>query len=243
MTLLLLPDRTLQSAEENLALDEALLLESSTAASRDEDLGFLRFWESPSIFVVLGVSCRIDDDVNRERCDADGIPILRRVSGGGTVLQGPGCLNFTLVLPLASNPDLRDVHTSYSTIVERCGAALHLDDVSMRGSCDLAIGDLKFSGNAQKRTRGAMLHQGTILHDFDLELIARYLAEPPKQPDYREKREHVSFVTNVPLTRDEVRSRITTAWETTPVNDDWTAPTLTALIDEKYSRREWTERF
>lgn len=243
MPLLLLPDRTLPSAEENLALDEALLLESSAAAARDEELGFLRFWESPSLFVVLGVSCRIDDDVDLERCDADGITILRRVSGGGTVLQGPGCLNFTLVLPLASSPDLRDVRTSYSAIVERCGAALGLDDVSMRGSCDLAIGDLKFSGNAQKRTRGAMLHQGTILHDFDLELIARYLKEPPKQPEYRQKRGHASFVTNVPLTRDEVRSRLAAAWETTPADDGWTAPPLTALIDEKYSRREWTERF
>ncbi len=240
---LLLVDRTLARAEENLALDEALLMESSRAARRDEEVGFLRFWESPSLFVVLGVSSRVEDDVDVERAREDGVPILRRVSGGGTVLQGPGCLNFSLVLPLARHPELRDLRTSYAAIVERCGAALGLEDVSMRGSCDLAIGNLKFGGNAQKRTRGAMLHQGTILHDFDLELIPRYLREPPKQPDYREQRTHVSFVANLPLSREEVRQRITTAWQPEPVGDAWTIPPLTALIDERYSRREWNERF
>ena len=60
----------------------------------------LRFWELPTLAVVLGSGGSVAIDVNVAACDADGVPILRRASGGGTVLLGPGCLCFSLVLEL-----------------------------------------------------------------------------------------------------------------------------------------------
>ena len=86
MTLQLI-DLSLESPEENLALDEALLLEAEAAAAKGRELGYLRFWESAEPFVVLGVSRGIEKDAERERCREDGIPVLRRASGGGSVLQ------------------------------------------------------------------------------------------------------------------------------------------------------------
>ena len=190
-----LVDLSLGSPQENLALDEALLLEAEAAAAAGDRLGYLRFWESRELFVVLGVSRGIEDDAVRERCRADGVPILRRASGGGTVLQGPGCLNFTLVLPLGYTAGLGDINQSYRAILDPCAEALGLDGVSMLGSCDLAVGDRKFSGSAQKRSRYCLMHQATLLYDFDLELIPLYLREPDKQPDYRRERDHLDFVT------------------------------------------------
>ena len=174
MTLQLI-DLSLEGPEENLALDEALLLEAEAAAAEGRELGYLRFWESSKHFVVLGVSSALKEDADTKHCRKDGIPILRRASGGGTVLQGPGCLNFTLVLPLGYTAGLRDINSSYRMILDPCLDALDLADITMRGSCDLALGDRKFSGNAQKRSRYCLLHQGTLLWDFDLDLIPRYL--------------------------------------------------------------------
>ena len=82
-------EATLTSPAENLACDEALLEECESA----EHPGFLRFWESPVHFVVLGYGKALEKEVFREECARLEIPILRRCSGGGTVLQGPGCLN------------------------------------------------------------------------------------------------------------------------------------------------------
>ena len=236
-------DLSLDSPQENLALDEALLLEAESAAAEGRELGYLRFWESPEHFVVLGVSCGLEADAERERCGADGVPILRRASGGGTVLQGPGCLNFTLVLPLGYSAGLRDINSSYRVILEPCAAALKLDGISMRGSCDLALGDRKFSGSAQKRSRYCLLHQGTLLYDFSLESIPLYLRQPEKQPDYREGREHLDFVSNLPLGSAELRERIAAAWEAEPPERAWEMPSLEALLEEKYLNREWIERF
>src|SRR5262245_29464931 len=87
-------DYTFPTPEENLACDEALL-DLCEAGHAPE---VLRFWEPSSHFVVVGYANRIADEVNVTECRTRGIPILRRCSGGGTVLQGPGCVNYALVL-------------------------------------------------------------------------------------------------------------------------------------------------
>jgi lipoate-protein ligase A len=47
--------------------------------------------------------------------------------------------------------------------------------------------------------RRHLLYHGTLLYDFDLSLIARCLKVAPRQPDYRQGRDHHQFVTNVPV--------------------------------------------
>src|SRR5258707_9531024 len=118
-------DRTLASPEENLAFDERLL-----------DLGreTLRFWESPVHFVVLGRSGRVEDEVNIVECQAAGIPVLRRSSGGGTVLLGPGCLNYTLTLALARRPALANVPASYRILLNRVARALRVPGLEVHGT-------------------------------------------------------------------------------------------------------------
>ena len=89
-------DLTLATPEDNLACDEALL----DWAEAHESPGLLRFWESDRRFVVLGYANRVADEVDVEACRAEDVPVLRRCSGGGTVLQGPGCVNYALILPM-----------------------------------------------------------------------------------------------------------------------------------------------
>src|SRR4051812_9007384 len=97
-------DLTLGSAAENLALDEALLV-------RAEDGGpeVLRLWEWPAPAVVLGSGCKLAEDVDEAACGEDGVPILRRSSGGGTVLLGAGCLCFSVVLSYERNFALTEI--------------------------------------------------------------------------------------------------------------------------------------
>jgi lipoate-protein ligase A len=224
-------DLTLPAPEENLALDEALLLAAERSGGE-----WLRFWESPRHFVVLGVAARLERDADAGACRRDGIPILRRGSGGGTVLQGPGCLNFALVLSLAARPELRPLHGSYAAILETTARALEAAGARHEGTSDIALGGLKFSGNAQKRTRSALLHHGTVLHDFDLGLVERYLREPEKQP-------HARFLANLSLPSAEIRRRLAAAWGAVARDPGEPLPPIQDLLHQKYGNRAWIERF
>jgi lipoate-protein ligase A len=164
----------------------------------------LRCWESERNAVVVSALARVSQQVHEDACRQDDVPILRRISGGGAVVIGPGCLNYTLILSLDARPELRSVPDSYCRILTSIKDALAIPLLAVRGSSDLAIGDRKISGNSQRRGRHALLHHGTILYNFDSALMDRYLRTPARAPKYRADRVHTQFVSNAPLTRQDI---------------------------------------
>lgn len=213
-------DLTLPTPIENLALDEALLEELEERGGHP----VLRLWESDRHFVVLGRACRTKDDVHIEICERDGLPILRRASGGGTVLLGPGCLAYALVLPVDLHPNLASIRGANRFILERIAGALRRWEgaVACRGVSDLAIGERKISGNAQRRTRHALLFHGTILYRMPAEVIARYLRHPRRQPAYRADRPHDSFVCTIPAPSPAIiKEALADVWGADTPLDSW----------------------
>ena len=95
-------DLTLPSPAENLACDEALL----DACDENGGEEILRFWEAREPFVVVGYANKVATEVNLDACAAKKLPVFRRCSGGGTVLQGPGCLNYALILRITDDGPL-----------------------------------------------------------------------------------------------------------------------------------------
>lgn len=228
MSTLRLLDLTLPFPVENLALDEALLEELEERGGDP----VLRFWESDCHFVVLGRTCRMADDVDLVACQEDGLPILRRASGGGTVLQGPGCLSYAFVLPINWHPDLVSIRTTNRLILERMATALRRWEpaTTFRGISDLAINDMKISGNAQRRTGKVVLFHGTILHGMGVDLIARYLKHPTRQPDYRSNRPHCTFVRTIDAPPQAIKHVIADAWSAEPTNSNWPTARVPRLI-------------
>jgi lipoate-protein ligase A len=237
-------DLTLPTPAQNLALDEALLNEADQAAGRGEpDRELLRFWESPVAFVVLGSTGRLAEEVQREACDRGGVAVLRRSSGGGTVLIGPGCLCFSLILDLQKRPELGDIHGSYRAILGRLASCLALEGLAHRGISDLAWHGRKVAGNAQRRKRATLLHHGAILYNFDLPTIAALLNEPARQPDYRAGRSHAEFLANLALPAEEIKLRLARGWNAAKSRAPRTLPDLAPLLQEKCANPRWIERF
>jgi lipoate-protein ligase A len=119
-------------------------------------------------------------------------------------------------------------------------------DVSVQGCTDLAVraGDrwLKFSGNAQRRRRQAVLFHGTILYAFDLALIAELLRFPSKQPDYRASRSHLDFITNVTAPRDSLITALRTAWSADDLADSLPDEDISTLVATRYGNERWIRR-
>lgn len=192
------------SPNENILFDDVLL----TLAEQGKIGNTLRLWESPVYFAVLGRTGKAEEDLKVQVLQEDAVSVLRRASGGGTVLQGPGCLNFSFILSKADNHELSDLRRSYHIILEGVLALLKNLGVNavFRPISDLALekNEKKFSGNAQRRGRNFILHHGTILYDFDLGLISRYLTMPRDIPDYRKGRIHEDFVTNIAVSKRDL---------------------------------------
>ena len=236
-------DLSFATPEENLACDE-VLLEAVESGRRDE---VLRFWESPVPFVVVGVAQALRDEVYEDACRRDRIPMMRRCSGGGCVLQGPGCLNFVLVLAYEKHPEIHTLRGSYGFILGRIAGAFRSRGIALEheGVADLAVRGRKVSGNAQRRKRNAMLHHGTLLYGMGHEGMGQYLREPSARPDYRGERSHESFVERLDAAPETLRDIVRDAFGVVgpaDVLDTGELEAVRGLAQEKYASFEWTYR-
>lgn len=244
-------DLTLASPEENLACDEALLNRAETEGGE-----ILRFWAPREHFVVVGYANKVEMEVNVAACAAKHIPIFRRYSGGGTVLQGPGCLNYALILQIEECPSLANISCANNFIMKRnCEAvqsamAGSRSPISVCGHTDLAlvvphsspVVQRKFSGNSQRRHKRALLFHGTFLLNFNLALVNELLRMPSKQPDYRHHRGHGEFLTNLNLSATGVKKALGRVWNANEEMHDFQAEAVQKLAKEKYSTPSWNIR-
>lgn len=239
-------DLTLDTPAENVALDEGLL---DAAEAGDITGGVLRLWESPQAAVVLGRSSPAEAEVHLEACHRQQVAVLRRCSGGGTVVAGPGCLMYAVVLSIETYPQLQGIDLCHQFVLQKMAQILSplLDSgVSRAGTSDLVIGPSatapkkKFSGNAMRSKRKHILYHGTLLYDFDLEQLEQLLGDPTRQPAYREGRDHTRFVINLPLTKNRLVLALVEGWDATKKLESWPQARTQALVQTKYeSDAKW----
>ncbi len=238
---MLLLNLTLPSPAENLALDEALL-DSAEAAGEYPEV--LRLWESPDLFVVLGRGSSFENEVNHSFCSANQIPVLRRCSGGATVVAGAGCLMYAVLIDYQKRPELRMLDVAHQFVMGRLMKAIHRlgVEVEMKGTCDLVFGGRKVSGNALRCKRRFMVYHGTLLTGMPIAQIASCLDMPSRQPDYRASRSHDDFLACLPLKSAELRDSIAAEWATDGQMEDWPSGLTKHLANTKYLDRTWTEK-
>lgn len=223
-----------------LACDEALL--ESCEAGAIVTTGILRFWEAASHFVVLGYANKAAQELAGQ---PPPIPVFRRCTGGGSVLQGPGCLNYSLVLPIAAAPELANITQTNCFIMQRqrdALAPLLPTPPRVEGYTDLTLKGRKFSGNSQRRKNRWLLFHGTFLLQCDFRLMEQVLRPPPRQPEYRRDRAHAEFLTALEIPARAVQQALAGAWNARTSFTGVPQARIKALVEEKYSRREWNFR-
>ncbi|MFG0262153.1 MAG: lipoate--protein ligase family protein, partial [Novipirellula sp. JB048] len=117
---------SLSRASHQLALDETLLLiaeeQTCNQAGPSE---FIRVWEFEQLNVILGRSSRVHEEVDVDFCQSRSIPILRRCSGGATVVGGPGCLMYSVVLDLNLRPALARIDETHQFVMHHLQTAVN----------------------------------------------------------------------------------------------------------------------
>lgn len=153
-------------ARTNLAIEEALLRENSGLT--------LRLWSNERS-IVIGRAQLAEYETDVARCAREGIPVVRRITAGGAVYNGPGNLNWSIFVGSGYGAgglryvwDVRGVFRMCARVVVRaaaaCGAETWFDEPNRILS---AAG--KVSGMAAYLSRSGFLCHGTMLLSADLE--------------------------------------------------------------------------
>lgn len=250
-------DLTFPTPAENLACDEALL-DWCDARGRPE---ILRFWMPETEFVVVGYANSVSTEAREGEAGAPRVPVLRRCTGGGTVLQGPGCLNYALILKIEEGGPLQSIPAANRFILDRNRAALEEalrskpistepspasaepGSLRVQGQTDLAIGQRKISGNAQRRKRRFLLFHGTFLLRFDVSRVESILRFPSKQPEYRRHRPHAEFLSNIDLAPDAVKRAMQGVWRAFEPLENPPIEKIASLSRDKYETIGWNRKF
>lgn len=233
--------RTLATIEANLALDEALLEEAEAGNLMDE---VLRLWEFPDLAVVVGRSSKLDVEVNTAQCQLENVPVVRRCSGGTSVVLGTGCLVYSCLLSIELRPQLENITWAHREVMNRLCIALESipelsGHVRWEGTCDLVLNNRKFSGNSLRCKKSWVLYHGTLLYNFSLPAIDRLLGYPPREPEYRQKRSHGDFLINLGVGVETLCSALQQSWQALEPLADWPEVKTQELLDSRYLRPEW----
>ena len=118
----------------------------------------------------------------------------------------------------------------------------------VRARCrgDLALAGRKCGGSAQRRLKFWLMVHCSILCDFDIDRIERYLAMPARQPEYRAGRSHRDFLVNLGLTPEALKDAIgagLTSGPCSPAAVGISRDLVGTLLADKFANRDWIERF
>ena len=172
-------DTGIRSAAENMALDE-LLLELKAEERIPSTFRFLRF-SNPA--VLVGHHQSVEEEVRLDYCRVKGIEINRRITGGGALYWGKNELGWEIYISRADPRIPSRIEDLYRKLGDAAAAGLrHLGvRAHFRPRNDIEIQGRKISGTGGTELSGAILFQGTVLVDFDVDEMLRALRIPTEK--------------------------------------------------------------
>ncbi len=210
---------------QNVPILEQLRIEEALLRADDRDWCITNFGSTPAI--VMGISGKQDELVHEANRSACNLPVIRRFSGGGTVVVDEStCFatfifnSTTLSIDPFPQPIMRWTEDFYRPL-------FHPKEFLLREN-DYVFGERKFGGNAQYLAKGRWLHHSSFLWDYDHRKMSA-LAIPKRTPAYRRDRPHEEFIcklkeeiSGVTLDKfaESIGCRLATLFSVVPVSID-----------------------
>ena len=171
---------------KNFPIFKQLQIEEALLRLDEEEWCIINEGSPPAI--VMGISGKPIDLIHIKQAKAKNIPIIKRYSGGGTVIVDENTLFVSFICKAALHCPkaiMKWAANLYQPVIKNPKFALQ--------EHDFAIGEKKFGGNAQYLRKNRFVHHTTFLWDYTLENMA-LLKMPKKTPAYRADRSHEDFV-------------------------------------------------
>ena len=219
----------------NLASEEYLL--------KQTDKYYIYLWVNDRA-VIVGTNQNAIQEVNLAYTEKNGVKVVRRLTGGGTVYHDKGNICYTVIAPY--NQEEEHYKKFTAPIIE------YLNELGVNatfsGRNDITIDGKKISGNAQTVFKDRIMHHGTILFDTDSSELASCLNPSKIKMQSKGIKSVRARVTNVidylpkKITANEFKEGLKNKFVKTCVPYEFSNADLTAinrLVDEKYSKYSW----
>ncbi|WP_048166019.1 lipoate--protein ligase family protein [Palaeococcus pacificus] len=166
--------------EIQMAIDEAIM--RARIEGRVEDTVRLYIFKPSSI--TIGRFQSVEHDVDMDKCRELNIPVVRRITGGGSVFHDEyGEITYGVIIGENAHPDLKDINASYRFLASPLVAALRELGLNadFAGLNDIIANGKKISGSAQTRRKGVILQHGTFMYATRVDILASVLKVSKKK--------------------------------------------------------------
>jgi lipoate-protein ligase A len=204
----------------------------------------LSFARPSAPYVCLGYHRGLDE-VDQEYCRAHGLPVYRRMVGGGPVYLDDGQLFFQICLPAGMVPAsrlaaLRTLLQPAVTAFQAAGVAAELDE-----DTEICLGDRKICGHGAGQIEDAVVVCGNLIEQFDHQLATRVLALGDPVLRAETLRLMRRYVAATPADAARFQAAAVSAYAAAlglyPAPGDLTAAERVAVaeLDDRFTSRRW----
>lgn len=247
----------------NMAVDEAMLLAQNGSLQPT-----LRFYDWLQPAFSFGYFQRISEEVDVATCDTHGIEIVRRITGGGTVIHGWD-VTYTLIVPHGCGTFPKDISAAYCAISDCLINGLQRLDIDVAyqadkptaedapnicltnpAQYDTLLNEKKIAGVSQRRNRVGVMYQGYIALNLP---PSEVLALASRQVSFDQlaagKSTAINECRSFPVYRREIEAAVALGFEETLgvrlTNSELSPEEIEAaasLAQTKYGAAEWNFR-
>lgn len=163
----------------------------------NEESNKFLLWIPDKTYIILGASNKAHIAVEESLALKDNITVMKRRTGGQTVMLTPNNLIISAVITDESVMKPKDVFNNFNDIIISAIEKDHNEKFSTRGISDIALGDKKIMGSSMYRGKGKLFYHAVLNYNEPPATFQKYLKHPSIEPDYRKGRMHDEFVTTL----------------------------------------------
>lgn len=154
-------------------------------------------WRPDKTYVVLGRANNVAAALVTNNILEDNVEVLKRPSGGETVILTPNMLVYSAKMRFDKTTDTKATFSKINTSLIKHLVSIGIENLHSKGISDLSIGVKKIAGSSMYLQKDIIFYHAVLNISESPSLISRYLKHPSKEPDYREGRSHDDFVTSL----------------------------------------------
>ncbi|MGV8963843.1 MAG: lipoyl protein ligase domain-containing protein [Candidatus Saccharimonadaceae bacterium] len=154
-------------------------------------------WIPDMTYIVLGASNKLDNSIEESMVLRDNIRVLKRHTGGQTVMLTTNSLIISAVITDEMMMKPKDVFNTFNDLIIDVIEKDHFVKFSKRGISDIALDEKKIMGSSMYSNKEKLFYHAVLNFDEPATTFQKYLKHPSKEPDYRIGRSHTEFVTSL----------------------------------------------